>query len=263
MGNFLSVFKGLYMSFGMFCTIPLPGYWDESGTKHMMPWFPLVGALIGFIWWGLAIGLVFLGNWVPAPLLAGVFMLIPLLFAGFIHLDGFMDTSDAILSRRSIDEKMRILKDSHTGAFAVIMVAILFIMQYAASLSVFMQETNFALLIMIPIVSRSFSALSILCIRPMNPDGYAAVFRPDSPAVHRIVTLVDLIIVFVLAWFIFGLPGLIVGGAVAVGFSVAMLCALKSFNFKGVSGDLAGFSLTIAEVCGIIAIAIIIVGGYV
>jgi len=257
MGNFLSVFKGLYMSFGMFCTIPLPGYWNDSATKHMMPWFPLVGAVIGLIWWGLAMGLVFLENWVPAPLLAGVFMLIPLLFAGFIHLDGYMDTSDAVLSRRSVDEKMRILKDSHTGAFAVIMVVILFIMQYATSLSIFMQETNFALLVMIPIVSRSFSALSILCIRPMNPDGYAAIFRSDSPAPHRIVTVITVVAVFVLAWFIFGLTGIIVGGAVAVGFSIAMLCALKSFKFKGVSGDLAGFSLTIAEACGLITLAIV------
>lgn len=53
-----------------------------------------------------------------------------IIITGMLHLDGFMDVCDAILSRRSKEEKLRILKDSATGAFAVIPLVILFFLQF-------------------------------------------------------------------------------------------------------------------------------------
>ena len=43
-----------------------------------------------------------------------------LLVTGGIHLDGFMDTTDARSSYGDREKKLAILKDSHVGAFAVI-----------------------------------------------------------------------------------------------------------------------------------------------
>ncbi|MCL2226869.1 MAG: adenosylcobinamide-GDP ribazoletransferase [Oscillospiraceae bacterium] len=256
-----SVFKGLYMSFGMFCTIPLPraGYWDESGAKHMIAWFPLVGAVIGVLWWAAAKGFDALlwTRWNAEPLLAGALMLVPFFFSGLIHLDGYMDTSDAVLSRRPLEEKMRILKDSHVGAFAVIMIVALFILLYAAALSILQRGERLALLIVIPIVSRCFSALSVLCVRPMSSEGYVGIFKPEKPVPHRVMVVAFAVLAFVSAWLIAEWIGVTVAAAVALGFSAAMLYALKSFEFKGVSGDLAGFSLVISELCGLIALAII------
>ena len=37
-----------------------------------------------------------------------------------IHMDGFLDTMDALNSYGSREKKLEILKDSRTGAFAVI-----------------------------------------------------------------------------------------------------------------------------------------------
>ena len=47
-------------------------------------------------------------------------MAVPLLVTGGIHLDGFMDTTDARSSYGDMEKKLAILKDSHVGAFAVI-----------------------------------------------------------------------------------------------------------------------------------------------
>jgi len=191
-------------------------------------------------------------------LAAGILMLVPLLLVGFIHLDGFMDTTDAILSRRSLEEKMRILKDPHPGAFAVIMLVILFVVQYAAVFQSFTKGwPSYVPLFVIPIVSRCCSALAVLCIRPLTQDGYVKQFRPDSAAPHRIITVLAVICAFALAWLFTGVPGLIVAGVVVLGYAIAMLCAMKSFEFKGVSGDLAGFSLVISELCGLVALAVI------
>jgi len=219
----------------------------------MMPSFPIVGALIGIIWWGAAELLVFTG--IHTVVAAVLLMLIPFIVAGFIHLDGYMDTSDAILSRRSREEKLRILKDPYTGAFAVIMIAILFIMQFATMFVALENGRHFRLLIIIPVISRCCSAMSVLSIKPMAQGGYVNMFRPKAAMPHRVFVLVLAACASVSAWFIAGVPGVIVAGAVILGFIASMSCAYASF--KGISGDLAGFSLVVSELCGIVALAVV------
>ena len=46
--------------------------------------------------------------------------IIPILITGGFHIDGFMDTQDAINSYKPREKKLEILKDPHIGAFAVI-----------------------------------------------------------------------------------------------------------------------------------------------
>ena len=84
----------------------------------MLVALPLVGLVIGGAEW-----LWFLfRSWLSfGPVLHGVGMtLIPLLLTGGIHLDGFMDTVDALKSHAAPEKKRAILKDPHAGAFAVI-----------------------------------------------------------------------------------------------------------------------------------------------
>ena len=87
----------------------------------MLGFLPLTGLIIGAVWAGLCVLFVMLG----LPYLVISFLVTFSLFAlyGFIHLDGFMDCCDAIMSRRPVEEKQKILKDSHCGAFAVISLA--------------------------------------------------------------------------------------------------------------------------------------------
>jgi len=250
-----SVFRALFMAFGMFSVIPAPKVWDESSAKHVMLWLPVVGAVIGTVWLGAAEVLGFFQ--LPMILAAAILMIMPYILAGFIHLDGYMDASDAILSRRSLEEKLRILKDPHTGAFAVIMIAILFIINFAAVYA-FIDRGEFILMLpVIPVLSRCCCAMSVLCLRPMAQEGYAYVFKPAKAAPHRGWTAIIVCAAFTHAWFSCGASGLIIAGAVMLGYAAAMLCALAGFKFKGVSGDLAGFSLVISELCGIFACAAI------
>lgn len=245
------------MAFGMFCTIPLPSYWDNKATKFIMPWFPVVGVLIGIVWWLGALGLQELQPWVSTYISAVIFMIIPFVFTGFIHLDGYMDTSDAILSRRNLEDKLRILKDSSVGAFSVIMLVLLFVFLFASSAVLVEKNTNLSLLIIIPILSRSCSALGILSMRPLTPDGYASLFKPDLPRPQIIVTMIIAVIAVAFGWFLGDLRGLIVAFAVVLGYGAALLITQKSFAFRGISGDLAGFSMTISELTGLLALAVI------
>ena len=86
--------------------------------KNTLCYFPLIGAVIGallWLWYWLC-GIAGFG----VMLQAAVAVLIPVLVTGGIHLDGFLDTSDALSSWQTTERRLEILKDPHTGAFAII-----------------------------------------------------------------------------------------------------------------------------------------------
>jgi adenosylcobinamide-GDP ribazoletransferase len=245
--------KGLYMAVGMFTGIPLPFYiWDEKLMPLMVAALPLVGLIVGGLWWG--IGLIFTAFEPPAMLAAAILAVTPFFAAGFIHLDGYMDTSDALLSRRPMADRLCILKDPRVGAFAVVMLAVLFLLQFAAMYTV-IGGGYLALLIVICVISRGCSAFSILALRHMPQSNYAAMLGATRVAPHRIFVIIAVLGAMSLATLYAGIIGLIVALSVILSYGLAMRKVFKSFN--GVSGDLLGYALIISELCGLIALGLI------
>ena len=166
-----------------------------------------------------------------------------------------MDTSDAALSRRPIEDKLRILKDPHAGAFGVIMLGILFVLQFAVLIVVSEKGTYLLLFIVIPVISRCCGALSILCLKPMAQSNYASMFRKNTKMPHISFVIFVTVFVLILSCVFARIYGLIVIVSVIVGFTGAMFYVYR--DMKGVSGDLAGFCIVIGELCGLIAMAVI------
>lgn len=115
--------NGLYsciIAISMYSKIPMPNVeWTEERMRYVMCFFPLVGIVQGAalgLWLHLALDVLNLS--VGAAALTGA--AIPLLVTGGIHMDGFLDTMDAIHSYGDRSRKLEILKDPHLGAFAVI-----------------------------------------------------------------------------------------------------------------------------------------------
>ena len=99
---------GFFMAWGNFITLPCPyKRWDGSLKNMMLGFLPSVGAVVGLLWMALLWVVWQLG----LPLLIASLVMIFYIFAvcGFMHLDGFMDCNDAILSRRPLEERQRIL----------------------------------------------------------------------------------------------------------------------------------------------------------
>jgi len=95
---------GFFMAWGMFLALPCPfRKWDEAARGHMLACLPLVGLVVGGLW-ALAAWLLKLLS-CPAGIAALVLAAVPWLVTGFIHLDGFMDVCDAVLSRRDIETR--------------------------------------------------------------------------------------------------------------------------------------------------------------
>ncbi|MCL2362397.1 MAG: adenosylcobinamide-GDP ribazoletransferase [Defluviitaleaceae bacterium] len=244
--------KGFYMALGMFIGIPLPyHFWDEKYTAIMVASIPFVGAILGTLWW-LAGVLLITAN-IPVMLAAAVLAMVPFFIAGFIHLDGYMDTSDAVLSWRPLEDKLRILKDPHVGSFAVVMLGILFVFQFAAMYTIAETGQYLALIIAIAVISRCCSAMSIFFLRHMPESNYTSMLSQNVKISHRIFVVAVTILGIGAAFFYAGVFGLIVAGAVILGYGVAIRFVSK--NLKGISGDLLGYAMVISEVCGLVALA--------
>ena len=112
--------NNLVAAFTMYSKIPMPNIeLTEENTKYSLCFFPLVGVVIGAILCGWRIAYPYLcnGDFLPAV----VFVIVPVIISGATHVDGFIDTVDAICSKKTVEGKLAILKDTHTGAYAIIM----------------------------------------------------------------------------------------------------------------------------------------------
>ena len=238
----------LDMCLHMFIAIPLPGgRWDEKLRRHSTACLPLAGLIIGGVWLEIA---MLAKRFLPGMLAAAAIAALPFLATGFIHLDGFMDTSDALLSWRDREERIRILKDVHVGSFSVVMLGLLMLFQLAACAEI---EDVFPLL-MLPVLSRAGSAYCVLRLRPLGHSEYAPGADETPKALRRAVAVMAAAAMAVLGA-VSGWRGIFAGAAALAGYAVAMWRCVGSLG--GVSGDLAGFSLTVSELCGLIAMAIL------
>ena len=179
-------FHAFIMCQSMFCAIPAPQIWDEKAKDKMLLFLPIVGLEIGVIWAVLA-WLCRLLN-LPALVTGMILSAYPYIVTGFLHLDGFMDVTDAVKSWRCLERRREILKDSHVGSFAVIGIVLLMIAQFAMLASA-SNDANFLILIFIPAVSRCCSALAVTGLKPMSTSQYADQKKPRS---HLVVLAVML-----------------------------------------------------------------------
>lgn len=243
--------KAFCMSFSMFCAIPTPfsHVWEDSVRSLMLVVFPFVGTIIGGIWALTA----FLLDKINCPQMFGAALLalMPYLLTGGIHLDGYMDCCDAIFSRRPLEKKREILKDSHVGSFAVIALATLFMLSFAAFAS---RSREAWPLILICTISRTCSAIGVSTLRPMGHSEYAGNFQKGISKGNIIALCAILIISVALSAYFFSVLGIIISSATILGYVAATAYAFK--NLDGFSGDVTGFGHTIAELCGIFALTL-------
>ena len=241
-------FNAFFMCQSMFCAIPCPmKIWDENARDKQLLFFPFIGAEIGLLWFALAKLCLFLN--LPFFLTAFILAVYPFVISGYIHLDGFMDVTDAVKSYRSLEKRREILKDSRVGAFAVIGCIILFIGQFAVFAS--MELPNAAALVFIPIVSRCCSSLALNTFKKISESQYVGVAKNKGQIV---VLTAQLLLILVLSFIVCGKKAITVLAVIA-GYALALSKAYKSL--EGVNGDVAGYALTISEFCGVLVLALL------
>lgn len=261
------IVTGLMMAWGNFCWIPSPvKKWDDSSKKWMLTLMQIVGLVAGVIQLGVfaLLGLLYAKNIIGGitVLPAAILTIVPFWMSGFIHLDGFMDCSDAMMSRKPIEDRQKILKDSRVGAFAVIMVVILF-MLYFASVTEIIRCLRalecFAIIAFIPMIVRCLSSFDVLRLPALATSQYAEGNKEKDDTNYGLICLAigmaSLVIYGIVCKIAFGSIGLFLIGVIAaiLGQVISRLIAVKSLG--GMNGDIAGFAIVWGELIGVMAVA--------
>lgn len=250
----MRLLSSLAIAFATYSRIPMPQVeWTDENRRYSMCFFPLIGAVIGAM---LAVWL-WLCEWLNiGPWLKGaVGALLPLWVTGGIHMDGLMDTSDALASWQTKERRLEILKDSHVGAFAVMACA-----GYLLATAGLLSEATFAnapLLGMAYVGSRALSAWALTVFQKARPDGMLDSFARTAQKRAVGAACAVYLLLCVLVW-------AALGGWLALPCIAAAALGLLHYRhmayerFGGITGDLAGWFVQLTEAA---VIAVIILGG--
>ena len=191
-----SLWNSFKIAFAMFSKIPVPqADWSKENMKYMFCFFPFIGAVIGA-----ASLLVARAGWYFGfgnGFLTMVLVMVPVVITGGIHVDGLLDTSDALSSWRDREKRLEILKDSHAGAFAVITACVYFMAFYGGYSQISDNWQAICIMALGFCMSRCFSGLGVLSLPKANASGTVAEFSrkaEDRPV--RITLIIYLIFLF-------------------------------------------------------------------
>lgn len=219
-----------------------------------MIFLPLVGVIIAavlLLWQYLSL-LLNLNVFVYGAGLA----VLPLLITGSIHMDGFCDTVDALASNGDKETKQRILKDPHTGAFAVIG-AVAYLLAFAALGSELAGKwTLLICLCCVFVLSRALGGLAMMWFPSARADGLAHAFAKDSQKTVSVVVLLG--IALICCSLMVGFGGLL--GVAAIVCSLLVFLALRFWlvkGFGGLSGDLVGWCIQSVELCALAGLVLV------
>lgn len=160
-------------------------------------------------------------------------------------MDGYMDTMDALHSYGSREKKLEILKDSHIGAFAVIM-TVLYVLIAAGAYSEIKNYSVMASFCGSYFLSRIFSAIAVVSFPCAKKEGTLYMFA-DAAQEKIVKRSLYAELAFCVLWQILMNPKAGI---------MQLICALAVFGyyyykskkeFGGITGDLAGYFVTLCE----------------
>lgn len=211
-------------------------------------WFPIVGLFLGLILVGLnrISGVLNFDNFSIA-----VFLVVSsALLTGGLHLDGLADTTDALASRKSKDDMLAIMRDSHIGAMGVVAIVCVLLLKVALLSSTPAKLMNASLLVMM-VLSR-WSMIFAMFLFPYARDEGKAKILVGSTNIR--IFIVAGIIALASVGAALKLKGLFL--FIGVSLSTYLFSKYISKKLSGITGDTLGATNELAEV-----ITLFLIGG--
>ncbi|MCR5421247.1 MAG: adenosylcobinamide-GDP ribazoletransferase [Lachnospiraceae bacterium] len=248
----ISILRSVIVALSTYSIIPMPQFeWKDKDLKYSMCAFPIVGVII-------AVFSFFCYNLLRkydcgASLIGGCMTLLPLFITGGIHMDGYMDTVDAISSYGDREKRLKILKDPHVGAFAVIGAICYILLSYilwteltkrnmdgmANDYSVYSVFSGY-------VISRVMSAIAVLKFKKAKNDGMVSDISAaqDKGNIRVLVVMLIVLVIVILSVFKEEAFPLIIPSA-------SMFVYYRNMSYKhfgGITGDLAGWFVQCCEI---------------
>jgi adenosylcobinamide-GDP ribazoletransferase len=218
----------------------------EVGHARVVPWFGVVGVLIGAAVGGTAAGL---SHIVPTAVAATCAIVVGLLITGAFHEDGLADIADAFGGGWSVERRLEILKDSRHGTYGVVALSSSIVVRVVSAASITAPSAAFAAFVAAHGLGR-VSAVAAMKAAPSATDGglgvsAASSLRPAPTIAGMAVATGGAAVVC--GWWI--LPFL---GASVVGTAAVVVLAVRKIG--GLAGDVLGAVEQVVE-CLVLVVA--------
>jgi adenosylcobinamide-GDP ribazoletransferase len=242
-------------SFGFLTILPV-GPRSGAGLGSARAYFPLVGLALG----GVLAGFDWLVNGTLGDELTAALIVVGLLAATrMLHIDGLMDSCDALLGGYTRERRLEILKDPRVGAFGAIGGVSVLFLKWAALITL-TGPVRLPIILLFPVLSR-WSVVAVMQTFAYGPsregippregtrkNGTGSSFMENRsiwpPLLAAAIALVATVLIA-------GLMGMLLMGIVTV--IAVLLGAWMARLLGGLTGDGYGAVVEVTEVAALIA----------
>ena len=170
----MRLFESLLIALSTYSAVPVPQLdWNEKNMRYAICFFPAVGVLCGAALWLWAVLAQATG--MSGVLFAAIAACLPILVTGGIHMDGYLDTVDALSSHQTCEKKLAIMKDANCGAFAVIYGGV-YLLAYAGFAYEVFAAGHILLICPLFVLSRALSGLCAVNLPNARKSGMLCTF---------------------------------------------------------------------------------------
>jgi adenosylcobinamide-GDP ribazoletransferase len=211
----------------------------RASLARAVPWFPVVGALVGA---GIALVYIAAGTILPAFVAAVLAAMAGVLVTGAFHEDGLGDVADAFAGGYTVERRLEILDDPRHGTFGVLAIAFALLLRVAAISNL----DVWAALALVPgahAISRGASIALMRRVPIASPSGLGAGYVSALSARGEIAGLATAVGICGLLIGVWAPVALVLCGLVAIGMG-----ALSRAKIGGIGGDVLGATQQVAEI---------------
>lgn len=226
--------------------LPLPGTvrGDWADFSQALAWFPVVGVVIGVL---LAFADAVLrqsfGSFTASVMVVALWLVL----TGALHVDGLVDTCDAVFAAASPERRLEIMRDTRVGVFGVAALVVVLALKVAALVELPAEARGWAL-VAAPVVGRLALVLSATVFPYARAEGLGSPLRAAATPRGLIMPLAVVVVLCAAggAWLL----------AVALLSSLGALLLGRWLHAKlqaGLTGDCYGAVCEIVETLVLVA----------
>lgn len=216
----------------------------ERDLGRSVPWFPIVGAVVGTL-----SGAVFWALWTPlgAPLAAIAAVATGVVVTGAFHEDGWADTADS-LGGMTRERRLEIMKDPRLGTFGVLAMLLSTLAQVFAVMPLPPRDGVIALAL-----AHGLGRTAAVVVMLATPTGPSSGLGASYTAHMRTAPCVAVVAIAYAAGLSLGPAGAVAAGS--AGFGALLVAGLARRVFGGTTGDVFGAAAHLGQVAALVALS--------
>ncbi len=227
--------------------LPVPGR-DTDNFSSSVPFFPVVGFILGGVVYGLLRGANGLGL---DPLIAVIIVLaVETVLTGALHIDGLGDIADGFGSRKSKEDILTIMKDPRMGAFGVCAIVFAILIKVTCWYHLVIMD-KFLIIIFSLVFARCVQSLYVILLPNARKNSIAAPFS-ESGIFNKISAITSIVASIALSNYFLGLYSTVLYSVSVISIAVlfGIFCIRK---INGITGDCIGAVSELSEISCMIA----------